>query len=164
MVFDIVMIVLGAVLLLTGFIGCVVPVLPGPVLSYTALILVSIPAGFTLFKPATLIILAAAAVLSQILDNIFPVLSSKKAGAGKAGIWGSIIGMIIGMIFFPPLGVIIGAFTGALAGEAIFNRENQNPLKAALAVFTGTILGIIVKLTVSGIIAAVFIRGAGNLL
>lgn len=151
--------VIGAAVLILGIIGCVVPVIPGPVLSFLALIIVSIPGGFALYHPGLLIGLGAAAILSQVLDNIFPVLSSKQAGAGKAGIWGSVIGMIAGTILFPPLGVFIGAFVGALAGELLFNKENEEPLKAALGVFTGTVLGILIKLTVSGVIAVFFIRG-----
>ncbi|HAK45271.1 MAG TPA: DUF456 domain-containing protein [Spirochaeta sp.] len=158
MITEIIFTIAGSILIIIGFIGCVAPVLPGPVLSFAALILISIPTGFGLFKPVLLIILGAAAVISQLLDNVFPVISSKRAGAGRAGIWGSIVGMIAGMIFLPPLGVIIGAFLGALAGEMLFNRENDKPLKAALGVFTGTLLGVIVKLTVSGIITAFFIK------
>ena len=67
------------------------------------------------------------------------------------------------MIFFPPLGVIIGAFFGALLAELLFNRENENPLKAALGVFTGTVFGIILKLTVSGVITGFFISGLKRL-
>lgn len=148
----------GIILIIAGFIGCVAPILPGPLLSFGALLLISIPSGFTLFSPIILIILGSAAVLSQVVDNILPVLSSKRAGAGRAGIWGSIIGMIAGMIFFPPLGLILGAFLGALAGELLFNRENKHPLRAALGVFTGTLLGIVFKLAVSGIIAFFFFR------
>lgn len=163
MITEIILIILGTILIVLGFIGCVVPVIPGPVLSFVALILISIPGRFTLFSPALLIILGIAAIGSQLLDNLFPVLSSKKAGAGKAGIWGSVIGMIAGMIFFPPLGVIFGAFLGALAGEMLFNKENKEPLKAAMGVFTGTLLGIIVKLTVCGIIVGFFINGSMRL-
>ena len=158
MVPDIFLTVFGAFLLILGFIGCILPVLPGPILSFISLILLSIAGSFSLFSPALLIILGTAAVVSQLLDNLFPVISSKRAGAGKAGIWGSIIGMIAGM-FFAPFGVIIGAFLGALLGEILFNRANDNPLKAALGVFTGTLLGIIVKLTVSGIIAGFYLKG-----
>lgn len=160
MIGEIVLILIGVIVLLLGIIGCVVPVIPGPVLSFAALLLISIPSGFTLYHPGILVGLGAAAILSQVLDNIFPVLSSKQAGAGKPGIWGSVIGMILGTIFFPPLGVFIGAFLGALLGEMLFNKENENPLKAAMGVFTGTILGILIKLTISGVIAYFFISGA----
>ena len=164
MVSEIIFLVAGSLLIIAGFVGCVAPVLPGPLLSFAALILVSIPSGFSLYRPVLLVILGAAAFLSQLLDNILPVISSNKAGAGKAGIWGSILGMLAGMIFFPPYGVIIGAFLGALAGEMLFNRDNEHPFKAALGVFTGTLLGILIKIAVSGVITTFFILGAGRTL
>ena len=160
---EIIALIAGSAVLIAGFLGCVVPVIPGPLLSFAALIIVSIAGKFTVYHPVLLAGLGVAAVLSQFLDNLFPILASKRAGAGKAGIWGSIIGMIVGTIFFPPFGVIVGAFVGALAGEVLFNRENDKPFRAALGVFTGTIFGIVLKLTVSGVIAVFFVNGIRRL-
>ncbi len=158
MTLAILMTILGSVALVIGFIGCVIPALPGPILGYIGLILISIPGAWSLLPLWLLILLGVLAVAATVLDNILPALSSKKAGAGKAGIWGSILGMIVGS-FFTPIGTIVGAFVGALLGEMIFNRENKNPLKAALGVFRGTMLAILVKLTVTGIVAFYFVRG-----
>jgi uncharacterized protein len=156
-VLSILMSILGSLLVVVGFIGCVIPAIPGPLLGYVALILVAIPGGWSLIPVWLLILLGVAAVAATVLDNVLPALSSKKAGAGKAGVWGSILGMIAGS-FFTPIGTIVGAFVGALLGELIFNRENEQPLKAALGVFKGTMLGIMMKLVVTGIIAYYFVR------
>jgi uncharacterized protein YqgC (DUF456 family) len=156
---SIVMVLLGAILLLVGFIGCIVPVIPGPILGYIALILISIPGGWSVLPVWLLILLAAAAIASAILDNVLPALGSKKAGAGKGGVWGSVIGMIAGS-FLTPIGTIVGALLGALIGEILFHPENEKPLKAALGVFKGTMLGILVKLVVVGIIGFYFVRGS----
>jgi uncharacterized protein YqgC (DUF456 family) len=158
MALSILMTIVGVVALVIGFIGCVIPALPGPILALVALVLISIPGGWALMPLWLLIVLAAVAVAVTVLDNVLPALSSKKAGASKAGVWGSIVGMIAGS-FLSPIGTIIGAFVGALLGEVIFNRENKKPLKAALGVFRGTMLAILLKLTVTGIIAFYFVRG-----
>lgn len=163
MVMEIIALVFALLALIAGFIGCVVPVIPGPILSFASLLILSLPGSFGIYKPVTLIILGVLALLSQFLDNVFPVLASKRAGAGKGGIWGAVIGMLAGMIFFPPLGVFLGAFAGAFLGEIIFNKDNEEPLKAALAVFSGTLLGILVKLTVSAVIAVYLVRGIRQL-
>jgi hypothetical protein len=160
---DLIALIAGIIVIIAGFAGCIVPALPGPLLSYASLLIISLAGGFSIYTPALLIIIAIAAAASQFLDNFFPVLASKRAGAGKAGIWGSVIGMIAGMIFFPPFGVIVGAFIGALMGELIFNRENEHPFKAALGVFTGTIFGIVLKFMVCGVITGFFISGLRRL-
>lgn len=153
------MIVLGSGLLVLGVIGCVIPAIPGPLLAFLALILISIPGSWALFPTWLLIVLGVLALGTAIIDNVLPALSSKKAGASKAGIWGSILGMIAGT-FFSPIGTIIGAFVGALAGEMIFNPENKGPMKAAAGVFKGTVLAILVKLVVTGVIGGFFVRGS----
>ncbi|GAI87090.1 unnamed protein product, partial [marine sediment metagenome] len=86
------------------------------------------------------------------------VLISQKKGASKAGIWGSVIGMVAGIVFFPPFGVIIGTFVGAVLGELIFSNKPDSALKAGWGVFLGTMLGIALKLGVSGVIAFYFTR------
>lgn len=163
MAIQIIAAVFAVLALITGVVGCIVPVIPGPLLSFASLLILSLPDSFSLYRPGLLITLGVLALLSQFLDNLFPVLASKRAGAGKGGTWGSVAGMILGMIFFPPLGIFIGAFLGAFLGEVLFNKENEEPLKAALGVFTGTLVGIAFKLTVSGIIAVYLIRGMAEL-
>lgn len=163
MALSILMTILGAAVLVIGFVGCVIPAIPGPVLGFLSLILISISGGWTLFQWWLLVILGVLALFATVIDNILPAWASKKSGAGKPGVWGSVIGMVAGSFIMPPFGTIIGAFVGALAGEMLFNRENEKPLKAALGVFKGTMLGILVKIAATGVTAYFFIRGAVKL-
>ncbi len=162
-VLSVVVVLAGAGFMLLGFIGCIVPAIPGPILAYLALHVLSIPVGWGLFQPFGLVVLGLLALSATVLDNIFPALESKKAGAGRAGVWGSVIGMLLGSIFFPPFGVFIGAFLGALLGEVIFNPDNRKPLKAAAGVFRGTLFGMLVKIAVTGVIGFYYVRGSVRL-
>jgi len=159
MVIDIGATVLGTLLILVGAAGCIVPVIPGPVLAAASLLVISFAgewAVYPWFVPAGWI---AAAVAAQVLDNILPARAAGRAGAARGGVWGSVIGMLLGTLLFPPFGVFIGAFLGAYIGEVIFHRENTAPLASALAVFRGTLGAIVLKLAVTGAIAVVFVRG-----
>lgn len=158
MVLSIIMSILGSLFLVVGFIGCIIPAIPGPILAFIGLILISIPGAWALIPLWLLIVLGVLAIAATIMDNVLPALSSKKAGAGRPGVWGSVIGMIAGS-FFTPIGTIIGAFVGALLGEMVFNRENKSPFKAALGVFKGTMLAILLKLVATGIIGYYYVRG-----
>ena len=153
-----VLIVLGFILLAAGIIGCVLPVIPGPPLSYAALILLSIARKWEAVSLAVLIVLGVCTVVVTVLDYLLPVLISQKKGASKAGTWGSVSGMVAGIVFFPPFGVIIGTFVGAVLGELIFSNKPDSALKAGWGVFLGTMLGIALKLGVSGVIAFYFTR------
>ena len=163
MVLSIIMTILGVAALAAGFIGCVIPAIPGPILGFLALIFISISGGWELFQWWLLVIIGAVALITTVIDNILPAWASKKSGAAKPGVWGSVAGMIAGSFFIPPFGTIIGAFVGALLGEMVFNRENKKPLKAALGVFKGTMLGILLKLASTGVTAFFFARGVAKL-
>lgn len=159
MLVDIIVTTLGALMILAAFVGCIVPIVPGPILAALALVAISATGGWSVYSWPVLVGWGAAAIVVQILDNVLPARAAGRAGAGKGGIWGSVVGMIAGSVFFPPFGVFFGAFLGALAGEVIFHRENRAPLTSALAVFRGTIGAIILKLSVTGAIAFLFARG-----
>jgi hypothetical protein len=154
----VVLIILGFIFLLAGILGCILPVIPGPPLSYAGLILVAIARRWEPFTPGLLIILGVATAVVTALDYVIPILTSRKKGASKAGVWGSVIGMIAGIVFFPPFGVIIGTLVGAVLGELIFSNRPDSAVKAGWGMFLGTMLGIALKLAVSGVIAFYFIR------
>jgi uncharacterized protein YqgC (DUF456 family) len=59
---------------------------------------------------------------------------------------------IAGLIFFPPWGMIAGAFIGALLAEVIINRSSiADSVKPALGSFAGFLCGTFVKLVASGV-------------
>lgn len=160
MIGDIIATVTGSILILLGIVGCIVPVIPGPILAAAALFGLSLAGGWAVYSTRVLIGWTAAAIVAQILDNVLPARAAGRAGAGPGGVWGSVLGMLLGTILFPPFGVFIGAFAGALLGEMVFHRENLEPMRAALAVFRGTLGAIALKLAVTGAIGVVFVRGA----
>lgn len=153
-----VLIVLGFIVLAAGIVGCVLPIIPGPPLAYVALLLLSIARKWEAVSPTVLIVLGVAAVVVTVIENLMPIITSKWKGASKAGIWGSVIGMVVGLFFFPPFGVIIGTFLGAVLGELLFSKHPEGALKAGWGVFLGTMIGIALKLAVSGVIAVYFLR------
>ncbi len=142
-------IILAILLLFVGLLGCVLPALPGPPLSYAALLLVQWvlhPFGTT-----TLVVLAIITIVVTILDYVIPVWGAKVFGATKAGVYGSIIGMLIGT-FLTPVGMIAGLLIGAIVGDMYAGRKLSDAIGSGLGTFLGTMSGIVVKLLVSGII------------
>jgi hypothetical protein len=138
----------------------VLPVVPGPPLSFAAILLLFGTQGWQAetFGTTTLIVLGSAAVLVTILDFVTPIWGAKKYGASRMGIVGSIAGMIAGAIFFPPFGLIPGAFAGALAGELIEGKKGSEATRAAWGVFIGTVAGILMKFAVCVAITIYWVR------
>ncbi len=155
---DYILLILGFILIITGIIGCIAPIIPGPPISFVGMLLLH----FTNWGPIEtniLWILGVAAVVVTILDNIVPILGTKKFGGSKAGVWGSTIGLIVGFFVFPPFGIIIGPFLGAFIGEMTQRQTTTDKaLKAAFGALVGFVLGVGMKLGVSGIITFYFFK------
>ena len=146
MVLDIVLVVLGICLLIVGLVGCILPVIPGPPLSYVALLLLQ-ATSFGDFSVAFLVITALITVVVTVADYVLPAWGTKKWGGSRAGTIGAIVGLLIGL-FFLPIGIIVGPFVGAFVGELIIGRDTNAALRSGLGSFIGFLLGTVVKLTV----------------
>lgn len=157
--FEIIAIIIGATLILLGLAGCVLPVLPGPPLSFIGLLLLALINHFLPPLTPTLIIVMAVITLAvTVAEYILPLVSARRYGASKWGIWGSVLGMAIG-IFFSPFGMLLGAFIGAVAVEWLAQKEKGRAIKAGWGVFIGSLAGTALKLGASGMMVYYFIRG-----
>ena len=155
---EIIIIIIGFVLILLGLIGSVFPVLPGPPLSFLGLLLLAFIRGFS--PPLTtilILIMAFITLVISLVDHFLPMYGAKRYGASKWGIWGSVIGMAVGF-FYPPFGVLIGAFIGAVLLEWLFKRKKGQALKAGWGVFVSFLWGTALKLGICGVMAYYFIK------
>jgi hypothetical protein len=103
--------------------------------------------------------MALLTIVVTVLDYVVPAAGAKKFGASKSGFWGAVIGMLVGIIFFPPLGIIIGAFLGAIVGEMIVGKQTHDAIKAGWGVFVGVMFGMLLKLIASGVMTFYFVKG-----
>jgi len=153
---DYLLLVTGLILIVLGIIGCLVPVLPGPPLSYLALIMLHF-SRFGQFSGTTLIILGAIALAVTILDYIVPIWGTRKFGGSKYGTRGATVGLVIGL-FLGPLGIITGPLIGAFIGEMIFKDDLNYALKAGFGSLLGFLTGIGLKLAASFVITFFFFK------
>ena len=148
---EIILLILAFLLLLAGLTGSVVPVLPGPPLSFAGLLLLQW-SGYGGFSSVFLWLWAAITVAVTLADYFLPVLMTRKFGGSRAATIGSILGLLAGLLFFPPFGLIIGPFLGALAGELIHNRtDSLKAFKVALGTFLAFFFGTGAKLIISAV-------------
>jgi uncharacterized protein YqgC (DUF456 family) len=166
---DILLIILGAICLLLGLVGCVAPVVPGVPLSYLGLWLLHWTERVQ-FSWQFLLIWAVVTIVIQVLDYFIPAWGTKKFGGSKYGVWGSTIGLLAGL-FMGPMGIILGPFIGAVLGEMIyFNRHPQSAdnqaansnfnraLRAGLGSFIGLLTGTVLKLICCGMMVFYFVK------
>ncbi len=151
---DIFLIITGSLLMVLGIAGCVLPVVPGPPLSYLGLIAIHLTVRVE-FTSKFLIWWGIITIVVAILDYVIPIWGTKLFGGSKYGIWGSMAGLLAGL-FFPPVGLIIGPFIGAVAGEMIAGNK-ENAMRAGFGSFLGFFAGTIVKFLVTLIMLYYFI-------
>ena len=77
---------LGIFLALFGLIGCFIPVIPGPPLSFLSLLMFQLT-RWGGFSTTFMIVMALLAVGAVVLDYIVPALGTKKFGGTKRGTW-----------------------------------------------------------------------------
>lgn len=143
---EILYVLLGSLLLIVGIIGCFVPVIPGPIIGYLALLVLKFSGEGTIGS-AWLWVFGALAIIVSIVDNIIPVYATKRFGGSRAGIIGSFVGLVLGLLFFPPFGFLFGPFLGAFAGELYVQpSEIKAAAKAALGSLMGVLAGSLLKL------------------
>ena len=121
---DVVLLIVGFLLVLTGIVGSFLPVLPGPPLAWFGLLLLycidAIPMNYWILGST----LAITLVIS-VLDYTIPAQGTKRFGGSKYGIWGTNIGLVVGIFAPIPGGFIIGPFVGAFIGELLYTCGNS---------------------------------------
>jgi uncharacterized protein len=152
------LLLLGFSFVLLGIAGAILPVLPGPIMSWVGLLCLylcpSIPMNYWILGFTLLV-----SILIGILDYIIPSLGTKKFGGSKYGVYGTTLGLLIGFFLPVPLGFVIGGFLGAFIGEMIFDSSNiKRAGKAAFGSFIGFLASTTMKFIVSLFIAGVFVQ------
>ena len=56
-------------------------------------------------------------LLALGLDYLATLLGAKKLGATWKGMVGAVLGVIVGVFVFPPIGLVVGPFVGAMGFE-----------------------------------------------
>lgn len=144
-----VVLTLCIVLVLIGLVGSIIPGLPGSPLYLVALLLARYFADASVTTSELWVYIALVA-FTFVADFFVPILTTKWFGGTKAGMWGSIIGLIGG--FFIPiptfgLGVIIYPFVGAVLGEMmVHDKEFGAALKSGVGNLIGFILTTLIKI------------------
>ncbi len=145
---DVLITIVSGLMIVIGFIGSVLPVLPGPPLSYAGLFVYAWWTGFDRIGWIPLVIFGALTVLTLVVDVISPALGAKGYKASKYGAWGSIIGAFMGMFVLGPIGIILGPFLGAFIGEYIHAQNHERALRVAWGAFVGFLIGSAFRLAV----------------
>ncbi len=153
---DLLLIIISAVLIISGIIGSFMPILPGPLTSWFGLFILNLISSVEI-DSALLIITFIIAITIFILDSLIPIYGSKYFGATKYGIIGASIGLVIGIITPIPFGILIGPILGALIGELLFNNDLKKSIKSSIGVLIGFVASSFIKFVTSIVYLMIYI-------
>jgi hypothetical protein len=155
---DIFLIIVGALLILAGIVGSVLPVMPGLPLSWAGLLLLKFTETAVDELSWTRIIWTGVVVLIiTILESALPVLGTRKFGGSKRVVMGASIGLL-GGFFLGPLGIVLGPFLGALIGGLIDGNPFNQSTRQAMGAFIGFFAGLVLKMVFGGVLAWFFVE------
>jgi uncharacterized protein len=147
---------LGVALVLVGFIGIVMPALPGHILIFAGLLLAASADHFTRVGPWTLTLIGVIGATSYAVDFMAVAVGVKRLGASRRAMTGAALGTLAGLVFGLP-GVVIGPFVGALMGELTVRRDWKQAGRAGLAAWIGFAIGTAVKAALAFVMVGIFI-------
>ena len=131
--------IIALVLLLAGFLGTFLPILPGLLLCICGLLIFKF--GTENEMPMMYVwIFVLLTIISTVLNYVIPAKTNKKYGGTRYGSIGSFIGTLLGLFLIPiPLGFLIGMLLGVFLGELIHDfsdtKKAFNSMKGALIGF-----------------------------
>ncbi len=137
--------------------GVVLPVLPGTPVALVAVILAGWMTGFERIDVPTIVWVAVLTAIAQGFDLLGNWVGAKRFGAGRAGLWGGIIGSFVGLIVLPPWGFLAGALLGATLAELLAGRTPPDAWRAGVGALLGTLAGVGGKLVIVVVIGVVVI-------
>ncbi len=162
---DFIWIIVGILLLIIGAAGAIIPGIPGPIVSFIALLLLQLQENAP-FEEDFLVIMGIIAAAVTFLDYVVPIWGTKKFGGSKMGVRGSIVGLIVGIIGLPILGIVIGPFgiigillgpfIGAYIGESMAGKDSTTAMRSAVGSFIGFLGGTLMKLAYSIVVGYYF--------
>ncbi len=156
------LIIFSVLLIAGGIIFSILPPLPGPVLTYCAMICTHAVSEETTFSTTSFVIWGIIGVIITVADYVLPVAATKKFGGTKAGVIGGMIGMVAGILLPIPFGIILGPLFGAIIGDLYGGNRIRSAFKSGFGSFLGFVLATSLKLLYSIILGGVIAWKVGG--
>jgi uncharacterized protein len=144
------------VLLVLGLAGSVLPFLPGAPLIFLGALVYAFATDFTPVGVGRLVILAALAIFTYVLDYVAGALGVKTYGGSRWAVVGAVLGVVVGL-FFGPLGLILGPVAGAIAGELVRTGQLEQSVRSGFGALVGLLAGAVANFALALVMVALFL-------
>ncbi|MEO1956306.1 MAG: DUF456 domain-containing protein [Methylophilaceae bacterium] len=147
--------IIVGLLVVVGFVGLLVPILPGIVFIFSGLLLAAWIDGFARVSEMTMIIIGTFSLIAWAVDFFASYFTAKKANASKLALYGVVIGALVG-ILGGVVGLIVGPVIGAVIGEFIARGNSGDAARVGVAAGLGFLVALVAKLVLAIMITSIF--------
>ena len=147
---------ISTLLILTGLVGLVAPLLPGTILIFGGVAFAAWAEDFSRISGLTVGFLAFLTALAWILEYVAGLLGAKAAGASRAALVGAAVGTVLGVVsgFW---GLLFFPLVGAFAGEFYARGNALGAGRVSLATWIGILVGTIAKVAIGFMMVGIFL-------
>lgn len=156
------LIVLSVLMIAGGIVFSILPPLPGPLLSYGAMICTHYVSNDTEFSTMSFVIWAIIGIVILVADYLLPAAATRKFGGTKAGMIGGMIGTVAGVLLPIPFGIILGPLLGAIIGDLYGGNRLRSAFKSGFGSFMGFLFATSLKLLYSIILGGIIAWKVGG--
>jgi hypothetical protein len=139
---------------LAGLAGILLPILPGHPLIWVGMLVYGLLTGFERIGWSFLLWQGLLALAGVLVDYPASAWGARRYGGSRAAVWGAVAGALVGGLVLGPVGVVVGPFLGAVAGEFLVGRSSAQAFRAGIGTVVGFLGGLVLKL---GLAAAMII-------
>ncbi len=142
-------------MIVVGLVGTVIPVLPGILLVWAAVLVWAIAGdGSDVGRWVVFAIATAIAGTAVVLSTILPGRRAAATGAPRSLMWIVALGTLVGFFVIPVVGALVGGPVAAYVAELVRLRDPAAAWRSAVEALKGFGIGVAIQL-VGGVTIAV---------
>ena len=150
-----------ALMMVVGLVGTVIPVLPGILLVWVAVLVWAIAGdGSDVGRWVVLAIATAVAGTAVVLSAILPGRRAAATGAPRSLMWIVALGTLVGFFVIPVVGALVGGPVAAYVAELVRLRDRPAAWRSAVEALKGFGIGVAIQLVGGVTIAATWLIAA----
>lgn len=139
-----------------GLLGMVVPIYPGVVIIWAAVLIHGLVTGFATLEIWVLAVISLLALAGTLVDNFLMGGKARQAGASWISIAGALLAGLIGTFAFPPLGGLIAAPTLLFLLEYARLRDSTEAWGVTKGLLTGWGLSFVARIFIGLVMVVIW--------
>lgn len=144
------------IVLLVGLAGTLIPVLPGLLLMWAAVVGYGFVAGFDALGIGAIVIVTILTAIAMGLGFVLPKQAADAAGASTKSQIAGVIGAIIGFFVIPVVGALVGIVAGIALAEYLDKNDWAPAWESTKGVLTGMGTAALANFAIGAIILAIW--------